>query len=242
MLASLWHRLFSFDTREDAELRAKLKEILHFRPVDLKFYKRALTHKSAIDEDSNERSNERLEYLGDAVLGVCVSHHLFNLFEDEDEGYLTQVRSRIVSRKNLNDLAGKLKIDHLIVSNIDKKQRINSVKGNAFEALIGAIYLDKGYQASYDFIDHLIKDRLLDVEHLSQVNENYKSLIIEYCQKEKKEIVFEVVDESGSGYGKKFIVQCKVDDQIVGQGKGRSKKIAEQNAAQKAVKHYHING
>lgn len=242
MILKFFKRLLSLDSKEESELRNKLSNILGFTPEDLTYYRRALTHKSVIEDNPSKRSNERLEYLGDSILGSCVSHHLFNQFPDADEGYLTQVRSRIVSRNNLNSLAGVLGIDKLIDSNIDKKQRINSVKGNAFEALIGAVYLDQGYTAAMDFVKHLIDQKLLDVEKLSTVNENYKSQVIEFCQKERKEIVFEVTNEEGNGYNKKFEVNCVIDSKVVGKGKGRSKKIAEQKASNEAIKFLKING
>ena len=218
------------------ELRNKLTKMLGFKPVKIEYYIQALTHKSAIEEnDSSLSSNERLEFLGDAILGSSVADYLYHSFPKADEGFLTQLRSKIVSRNYLNLLADKVGLDQFIISNIDSKQRINSVKGNAFEALIGAIYLDKGNDYAYLFIIKLIKEGHIDVDTLKSVNENFKSLIIEYGQKNKVDIEFTLISEFGKGYDKLFIVEVKVDGKIMGKGSGRSKKVAEQGAAKEAI-------
>ena len=142
----------------------------------------------------------------------------------------------MVRRNNLNQVADKLGLGELIIANIDSKQRINSVKGNALEALVGAIYLDRGIDYCVKFIYKLVESNLIDVDRLSKVDENYKSQLIEFGQKSRQEVVFATVSEEGKGYEKQFIVQVKVGDKILGQGKGRSKKLAEQAAAQQAIK------
>lgn len=228
-----WLGLESSDKKE---LRNKLSGMLGFKPVTIEYYIQALTHKSAIEEnDSSLSSNERLEFLGDAILGSSVADYLYHHFPKADEGFLTQLRSKMVSRNYLNLLADKVGLDQFIISNIDSKQRINSVKGNAFEALIGAIYLDKGNDYANRFIMKLIKEGLIDVDTLKSVNENFKSLIIEYGQKNKVEVEFSLVSELGKGYDKQFVVDVSVDGQKMGQGSGRSKKVAEQGAAKEAI-------
>lgn len=225
-----------YESDDKKELRSQLTKILRFKPKSIDFYIQALTHKSAIDEnESNLSSNERLEFLGDAILGSSVADYLYHNFPEADEGFLTQLRSKIVSRKYLNQLADKVSLDKIIISNIDSKQRINSVKGNAFEALIGAIYLDRGIDYAQKYILSLIKTGLIDVKKLSTVNENFKSQIIEYGQKNKIEVEFETVSEVGKGYDKQFIVEVIVGGESLGRGKGRSKKSAEQHAAKLAM-------
>lgn len=223
-------------SREDKEFSAKLEKVLGFQPVELSFYRQSLTHKSSVEDNVGIlASNERLEFLGDAVLGSCVADYIYHKYPKNDEGFLTQLRSKMVSRNNLNQVADKLGLGELIIANIDSKQRINSVKGNALEALVGAIYLDHGIDYCIKFIYKLVESNLIDVERLSQVDENYKSQLIEYGQKCKKTVVFETVSEEGKGYEKQFLVQVSVGEQILGKGKGRSKKLAEQAAAQVAL-------
>lgn len=235
-MTQFFRNLFFSTDKESNELRSNLKSILGFSPRNISLYIQALTHKSAIDENTSSlTSNERLEFLGDAILGSCVAHYLFDHFPDQDEGFLTQLRSKIVSRKNLNVLASKIKIDHLIISNIDSKQRINSVKGNAFEALIGAIYLDRGNKFAIKYIYLLMETKLIDIDLLSSVDENFKSQIIEYGQKNKKEIEFLTISENGNGYEKEFKIRVNVDGEEMGIGSGRSKKIAEQGASKSAI-------
>ncbi|MDC6465076.1 ribonuclease III [bacterium] len=224
-------------SQNDKEFTAKLQKLLGFKPQELSFYKQSLTHKSSVEDNIGIlASNERLEFLGDAVLGSCVADYIYHKYPKSDEGFLTQLRSKMVSRNNLNQVADKLGLGELIIANIDSKQRINSVKGNALEALVGAIYLDRGIDYCVKFIYKLVESNLIDVDRLSKVDENYKSQLIEFGQKSRQEVAFTTVSEEGKGYEKQFVVQVKVGDKILGQGKGRSKKLAEQAAAQQAIK------
>lgn len=224
-------------SKSDKEFSAKLEKILGFSPVELSFYKQSLTHKSSVEESVGIlASNERLEFLGDAVLGSCVADYIYHKYPKSDEGFLTQLRSKMVSRNNLNQVADKLGLGELIIANIDSKQRINSVKGNALEALVGAIYLDRGIDYCIKFIYKLVDSNLIDVDRLSKVDENYKSQLIEFGQKSKQVVLFETVSEEGKGYEKQFVVQVSVGGNPLGKGKGRSKKLAEQAAAQEALK------
>lgn len=239
-LLKLWSSFF--ESNEDRQFRKDLKAFLGFSPDDIAIYAQAFKHKSAVDDDSAAtESNERLEFLGDAVVGSCVADYVYSKFPDADEGFLTQLRSKIVSRKNLNHVADKLKIQRFIVANIDNKQRVNSIKGNAFEALFGAIYLDKGNDYCLKFIERLVQEGVIDVKKLSTVNENFKSQLIEYGQKEKVEVVFELVSESGKGYEKNFKINAVVDGEALGTGQGRSKKIAEQAASKEAIQKINID-
>ena len=228
---------FKPTSQNDKEFTAKLQKVLGFKHQELSFYKQSLTNKSSVEDNIGIlASNERLEFLGDAVLGSCVADYIYHKYPKSDEGFLTQLRSKMVSRNNLNQVADKLGLGELIIANIDSKQRINSVKGNALEALVGAIYLDRGIDYCVKFIYKLVESNLIDVDRLSKVDENYKSQLIEFGQKSRQEVVFATVSEEGKGYEKQFIVQVKVGDKILGQGKGRSKKLSEQAAAQQAIK------
>jgi len=212
--------------------------LLGFVPGNIALYKLAFRHKSVAQNVKKgvKNSNERLEFLGDAVLGSVVAEVLFKLYPYEDEGFLTELRSKIVSRVNLNQLARKLGFDKLI--EFDNRalnaQRQGSLLGDAFEALIGAVYLDKGYDFTKNFlINHIIKSHI-DIHKLEQTETNFKSKLIEWCQRHSKDISFDLIDNLEGENTKLFTVQASVDGEAVGQGKEFSKKNAEKLAAEKA--------
>lgn len=200
-------------------------------------YKLAFRHKSqAIELNNGSRiSNERLEYLGDAILSAIVADHLFKIFPYKDEGFLTEMRSRIVSRAQLNKLSQKIGIDTLITVNTDNNNVYRSMKGDAFEALIGAMYLDKGYNFTRQIIIEKIIKQHFDLQDLENNNTNYKSRIIEWSQREKRTVEFIIVNEVGHGYNKQYVVDVLVDKVSMGKGRDYSVKGAEQDAAMKAL-------
>jgi ribonuclease-3 len=200
-------------------------------------YKLAFRHKSqAIELANGSRvSNERLEYLGDAILSAVVADHLFKMFPYKDEGFLTEMRSRIVSRAQLNKLSQKIGIDTFITVSTDNNNVYRSMKGDAFEALIGAIYLDKGYNFTRKIIIEKIIKRHFDLEELENNNTNYKSQIIEWSQREKRSVEFVILNEVGHGYNKQYVVDVLVDKISLGKGRDYSIKGAEQDAAMKAL-------
>ncbi|MBL0340378.1 MAG: ribonuclease III [Bacteroidetes bacterium] len=210
-----------------------LKNILGFYPNNLSVYKLAFSHKSVASSTVNgmQLSNERLEFLGDAVLGAIVADLLFRRFPFRDEGFLTEMRSRIVSRDHLKNLALKIGLDKYIKNNAGTGM-YRSMYGDAFEALVGAIYLDKGYPHTEKFIvDRIIKHHV-DLNEIEQSDSNFKSRIINWAQREKKALLFETVDE---GIGGKLIkVRLLIDEQEVATGADFVKKKAEQIAAGKA--------
>lgn len=180
-------------------------------------------------------SNERLEYLGDAILSAIVADYLFKMFPFKDEGFLTEMRSRIVSRAQLNKLSQKIGIDTLITVSAETNNVYRSMKGDAFEALIGAIYLDKGYNFSKKIIVEKIIKQHFDLHELENNNTNYKSRIIEWSQREKRSVEFITVNEVGQGYNKQYVVDVLVDKVSMGKGRDYSIKGAEQDAAMKAL-------
>jgi ribonuclease-3 len=200
-------------------------------------YKLAFRHKSqAIELNNGSRvSNERLEYLGDAILSAVVADHLFKMFPYKDEGFLTEMRSRIVSRVQLNKLSQKMGIDTLITANTENNNVYRSMKGDAFEALIGAIYLDKGYNFTRQIIIEKIIKQHFDLQDLENNNTNYKSRIIEWSQREKRSVEFVILNEVGHGYNKQYVVDVLVDKISLGKGRDYSIKGAEQDAAMKAL-------
>lgn len=215
-----------------------IKNILGFYPNNNSLYKLAFLHRSAaIEIRKNVKiSNERLEYLGDSVLSTIVADYLFKKYPFQDEGFLTEMRSKIVSRKNLNQLSTKLGIDKLIQTSHDNSNVFKSMSGDAFEALIGAIYIDKGYNFTKRIFVHRIMKNHIDIELLEKSEWNYKSKIIDIGQKEKKAISFNVVEVIGKGYHKQYIVEILIDGEIKGRGQDYSIKAAEQIASENAYK------
>lgn len=222
---------------EDKQLFVALKNIFGFYPGNIFLYKLAFRHKSqALELNNGSRvSNERLEYLGDAILSAVVADHLFKMFPYKDEGFLTEMRSRIVSRAQLNKLSQKLGIDTLITANTEKNNVYRSMKGDAFEALIGAMYLDKGYNFTRQIVIEKIIRQHFDLHELENNNTNYKSQIIEWSQREKRPVEFVILNEVGHGYNKQYVVDILVDKVSMGKGRDYSIKGAEQDAAMKAL-------
>ena len=180
-------------------------------------------------------NNERLEFLGDAILDAVTADYLFKTFPTKDEGFLTEMRSKIVSRVMLNKLAQKMGIDQLIQLDGSSTVAFRSFRGDAFEALMGAIYLDKGY----DFTRKVILERIIkhyfNIDELVNQEVNFKSRIIEFAQREKKQIQFIVREEVGTGYKKQYIVELTLDGESIALGQDYSIKGAEQNASEKSL-------
>ncbi len=220
----------------DKQLKQAIKSILGYRPGNMHLYHLAFLHRSATQETLNgiRINNERLEFLGDAILDAVAADYLFKTFPTKDEGFLTEMRSKIVSRAMLNKLSQKMGIDQLIQLDGSSTGTFRSFKGDAFEALIGAIYLDKGY----DFTRKIILDRIIrnyfNMDELVLQEVNFKSKIIEWAQREKRQTQFNVVDEVGSGYKKQYIVELWLDGEAIARGQDYSIKGAEQNAAEKS--------
>jgi ribonuclease-3 len=212
--------------------------LLGFVPGNLSLYRLAFRHKSVAQSVKKgvKNSNERLEFLGDAVLGSVVAEVLFKLYPYEDEGFLTELRSKIVNRVNLNQLARKLGFEQLIQydNRMVNSARQSSLLGDAFEALIGAVYLDKGYDFTRNFlVNHIIKSHI-DINRLEQTETNFKSKLIEWCQRHGKDITFELIENSDGESNKLFTVQASIDGEIMGTGKEFNKKNAEKLAAERA--------
>ncbi len=220
---------------EAANLGQSLKNIFGFQPRNLHLYKLAFRHKSA-NKDINgiKINNERLEYLGDAVLGSVIADYLFKKFPYKDEGFLTEMRSKIVCRSNLEKLSRKLGLDRLIESSPDTFSLAKSMRGDAFEAFIGAMYLDKGY----NFVKKVVVDRIInlhiDIDTLEHLDTNFKSKLIEWAQKEKHEVEFRIVAEVGEKNQRQYEVEVLVDNRAVSTGIDFSIKGAEKIAAEKA--------
>ncbi|NVJ88429.1 MAG: ribonuclease III [Flavobacteriaceae bacterium] len=222
-------------TEEDEQLFNELKTLLNFSPKRLHNYKKAFTHSSLQehDENGNPINYERLEFLGDSILGSVISAYLYKKVPTGTEGYLTKMRSKIVSREHLNELGKDLNLIKYIKSNVDEANAGDNIHGNIFEALIGAIYLDRGYNTCQKFIFQNVIDPYVDIEKLEGKITSYKGLIIEWCQKQKKKYKFDTYEDSGNEPIKHFSVKVSIDGQQVAKGRSTSKKKAEEQASKR---------
>lgn len=213
----------------------EIRRILGFYPIKIQLYKIAVIHRSASIKTKKGKyiNNERLEYLGDAILDSIISHILYMQFPEENEGFLTQMRSKIVNGENLSQLAKKIKLHKLIISNSKVSISHKNLYGDAFEAFIGALYLDSGYKKTFKFIEnHILRD-FVDFFELENENSNYKSQLIEWGQKYRKEVVFYTDLETPNS--KYFISYIRIEGDTLGSGIGISKKEAEQKASKVAL-------
>ncbi|MBI3500372.1 MAG: ribonuclease III [Bacteroidetes bacterium] len=229
--------MFDFFLPEnEKKLKYALKNILGFSPSNLSLYSQSLRHTSVARElkEGIKDSNERLEFLGDSVLNIVVAEFLFLKFPYKDEGFLTKMRSKMVSRDHLNQLAVKLGLNKIISQSGDPGIKHTSMHGDAFEALVGAIYLDKGFSFTQKFILHRILKFHVDVEKILETETDFKSKLIEWSQREKKPVHFRVLEEKGRGYDRLFTIGIFIADDFISQAMHISKKKAEQLSAEHA--------
>ncbi len=232
-------QFFKRFSAQDKQLRQRLQGILGFRPNNMALYHLALTHSSAglVVKEGVPLSNERLEFLGDAVLGAIAAKYLFKRFPFESEGFLTETRSKIVSRKNLGALAKKLGLREMVKKETSLDKSTSSLGGDALEALVGAAFLDRGFELTEKFVvTHLIEN-LIDLDQLLLEDANHKSHIIEHCQKHRLKYVFETTQAPRRRGDSHFESRLLVDGRECGAGKGNTKKEAEQDAAKHACMH-----
>ncbi len=229
-------KIFGSHSKQDGDFYIGMTKILGFRPKRLDFYNRAFLHRSANQKDNegHPMNYERLEFLGDSMLGTIISRHLFVEVPDGDEGYLTKMRSKIVSRKHLNQLGKDLGLIDFVNSRIPKSHFGENIHGNVFEALVGAIYIDRGYKYCQKFIHEKVIAPYVDIEQLEGKVISYKSLVIEWCQKQKKSFNYEVYDDTGNDALKHFAVKLTIADQIIAKARATSKKKAEEKASKRA--------
>lgn len=225
---------------KEKELKKFVRHITGFSPGSLPTYAQALRHHSnskKIHKNGSKDSNERLEYLGDSILNAIVAEYLFKKYPFENEGFMTELRSKIVSRANLNDLAHKIGLNRMVDYDRKALQNINvrnSIFGNALEAFIGAIFLDKGFKKTRQFIIERMLSFHLDVDKLKETETNFKGRLIEFSQRENKSVAF-ITTEDASGKQKLFRVTVALDQLAYGKSEHSNKKTAEQLAAQKTL-------
>lgn len=230
-------RIFHLLCGREREYYRAFRRIFGVTPDNIELYKLALVHRSASVkvEGGESINNERLEFLGDAIIESVVSDYLFIEYPHESEGFLTKTRAKIVSRQSLNALALKLGLDQMVIYNPTGNFAQKHLFGDCFEALVGALYLDKGYNVVNRLIINSLLPAYMDLEDLSHVENDYKSRLIEWCQKSKRTISFatEADGESASQHGG-FVSRVLIDDMKMGSGRGSTKKEAEQQAAHNA--------
>ncbi|MCF8326067.1 ribonuclease III [Lacihabitans sp. CS3-21] len=219
------------------EFIKSIEQIIGASPKNKLLYQLAFRHTSASKHNginSFKESNERLEFLGDSVLGMVVAEYLFKKYPFKDEGFLTEIRSRIVNRESLNVLARRIGLDKLIEFDGQRNFHRTSMFGDAMEALIGAIYLDKGFAFTKKFIISKLLSNHFDLDEVISNNTNYKSTILSWAQADGRKVEFLIVEEKGKNHSKEFIAQVLVDAQVISSGSGWNKKKAEQDASRRA--------
>ena len=231
MIRKLYNQLFS----SDKEIASYVKAITGIMPGNLKLYKQVFNHRSKFNEP--KENNERLELLGDAILDSIVCEFLFRKYPYKEEGFITELRSRIVNRKSLNEVGEKLGLVEKLKFNRKGMTDVSrDLGGNTFEALVGAVYLDAGFIETRRFIQKRVLQGLIDVDALEITNTDYKSQIFHYVQKLGKSIEFKVIEEKARNRRAYFVINLEINGKFISSGEGFSKKTAEQNAAMNAIK------
>lgn len=221
-------------SKEERIIRQFISRKFGYTIKKIFYFKKALTHKSFAN-NKGELSNERLEFLGDSILDATIAEYLFIRFKEEDEGYLTKVKSKLVSRRTLSKIAREMDLCSVMRYNRSRSINIDTIEGNAFEALIGAIYMDGGYKAAKNsIINHVLK-KYIDFNHILDEEIDFKSKLFIWSQKNKVDLRFEVVNEENKGNTWEYTVKVFINDQEFGMGTGSTKKKAEQAAAQQTI-------
>jgi ribonuclease-3 len=220
----------------------EIEELVGVRPKKSDPYKLALRHSSASTNEQGEKiNNQRLEYLGDAILGAVVADYLYEHYPRAGEGFLTNMRSKIVSRKNLNQVAIQIGLHKMVVKKTSGKTQAKSIYGDAMEALIGAIYLDRGYQSCKNFIIDKILLEKIDIKSLERRIASHKGALLEWGQKNRQPISFKMTGCWGESHARRYEICVTLNGEIMSTGKGSSKKKAEEEAARMAYKKVKVN-
>lgn len=221
-------------TKSDKDFKSWIKTTTGFTPKNISLYQQAFFHSSiSVKRSGTTVSNERLEFLGDAVLGAIIAEYLFKMFPYRDEGFLTQLRSKIVNGQSLKELALKFGFNYFLKASLTKDEKTkSSAYGDAFEAFIGAVYLDLGYNTTRKFVISKIVKIHLDVEELVNTNADYKSQLQIFCQKNKITLEYRLIAEDRVGANKHYVIQVFINEKPYTRFENYSKRAAEQKAAQ----------
>jgi len=229
-----------FYSKQDRSFKRQLRNVLGFAPQNLDLYRTALSHRS-IREGADE-NNERLEYLGDAIISSIVAHFLFMRYPYKDEGFLTEMRSKMVNRNQLNDIAVKIGLKKITLYNhFDHSLKVSQIFGNTLEALTGAVYLDKGYIKTQKWVNQRIINPHLFMQELENLDINQKNKLYGWANKNGKNLEFETIDETVENGRKLFTIGAMIDGELIAEAKGFNKKDASQIAAQLAIEKLNLS-
>ncbi|MFK5983453.1 MAG: ribonuclease III [Flavobacteriaceae bacterium] len=228
--------LFKPRAEEDGAFFYAVKKIILYRPKNIQLFEEAFTHRSKNEKhkDGTQKNYERMEFLGDAIISSVIAAHLYKKVPGGNEGYLTKMRSKVVSREHLNELGKDLNLISLVKTSIPVTQFGGNIHGNIFESLVGAIFIDKGYKYAERFINKRVIKPYVDIQKLEGKIISYKSLFIEWCQKNKKTFKFNVYEDTGNDALKHFAVKLKLEEEVISKARATSKKKAEEIAAKRA--------
>ncbi len=228
-------KFYNYYISKDKNFTRKLRPLLGFTPANLKIFKLAFSHKSTSSEKAYAmQNNERLEYLGDAVLGTIVAEYLFKKYPGKNEGFLTKMRSKIVKRKALNKIGDKMGLD-VLLNEYNQTRLSRSMLGNAVEALVGAVYLEKGYTGTREFVIQKVLRNYVDVHELETVDDNYKSQLLEWCQKNGRSVSYKLLARYKFEKRDRFKVAVVINGKKMATADDYNKKSAEQTASEKAM-------
>ena len=223
-----------FYSKQEREFRRQLRNVLGFSPQKINLYRTALSHRSV--REGADENNERLEFLGDAILSTIVAHYLFMRYPYKEEGFLTEMRSKMVNRNQLNDIAVKIGLKKITLFNrFDNSLKISQIFGNTLEALVGAVYLDKGYDETKKWVTQRIINPHLYMQDLENLDINQKNKLYGWANKNGKLLEFETLHEKIENGRRLFTIAAKIDGEIIAEAKAYNKKDASQVAAQIAV-------
>lgn len=216
------------------DFKKQLNNVTGFKPGNIQLYKTALSHRSM--REGADENNERLEFLGDAVLSSIIAHFLFRKYPYKDEGFLTEMRSKMVNRQKLNEIAVKMGLKKITIYNkLDNALKSSQIFGNTLEALIGAIFLDKGYKKTQLWVEQYIIHNHMFTDDLEAIEINIKNKLYGWANKNGKQLEFTIVTESFESGRRLFTIGATIDGQVIAEAKGFNKKDASQLAAFKAV-------
>lgn len=231
-------RLFTRSTKRSSEDLRLIRFVLKrfgYKPKNLSYFYEAITHKSFSNLTENEISNERLEYLGDAILDAVIAELLFLRFPEQDEGFLTTIKSKVVSRKTLSEIGEEMRLREILRYHKGRAINLASLEGNAFEALMGAIYLDGGYEAVKKCVNHNILRNYADLNKILEEEIDFKSKLFIWSQKKHLNLEFNVITEESVNGNWNYEIMVLINDSPYGKGKGNSKKMAEQAASKETL-------
>jgi ribonuclease III len=207
------------------------------KPKNIKLYELAFSH-SSVNKKSfatkEDNSYERLEFLGDAILGAIIAEFLFKKYPNKDEGFMTEIRSRMVNREKLNEVAKSIGLQRMVIYHGSHRARLNLIYGDVLEALIGAIYMDKGYIEAQRFVLTKMVGMYYELEDIVNTNFNYKAILIQWSQRNNQKLDFIIAQEKGSNHDKEFFAEVHIGEEVKGSGRARTKKKAHQLAAERA--------